>query len=67
MHGVCWRTIAAGYEDTKGFSASLMMSLVQQGCSGWRRAHGVTQEFGTVAATLATILRAVVAADAIWG
>ncbi len=64
MHFVCLRTTAAGYEDTKGFSASLMISLVQQGCSGWRRAHGVTQEFGTVATSSATILRAAVAADA---
>jgi len=57
---------SAGYEDTKGFSASLMISLVQQGCSGWRRAHGVTQEFGTVATSPTTILRAAVAADASW-
>jgi hypothetical protein len=39
---------AAGYEDTKGFSASLLTAMVQAGCAGWRRAHGVTQEFGTV-------------------
>ena len=59
------RTAAAGYEDTKGFSASLMISLAQEGCSGWRRAHGVTQEFGTVAAFLATTLRPAVVYDAI--
>lgn len=52
---------AAGYEDTKGFSASLLTSVVQAGCSGWRRAYGFTQEFGTVAQSVATCLRAAAA------
>jgi hypothetical protein len=39
---------AAGYQDTKGFSANIMPALVKAGCAGWTRAHAVTQEFGTV-------------------
>lgn len=55
---------AAGYEETKGFSASLITALVQAGCSGWRRAHALTQEFGTVSPIL--VIKATARENAAW-
>lgn len=55
---------AAGYDDTKGFSASIIPALVQAGCSGWRRAHAVTQEFGTVSPI--SVIKAAARENAAW-
>ena len=61
---VCVCVAAAGYDETKGFSASLITALVQAGCSGWRRAHALTQEFGTVSPIL--VIKAAARENAAW-
>ena len=55
---------AAGYEDTHGFSSNVITALIKAGVPGWRRAHAVTQEFGTVRGV--QVIKAAARRNAAW-